>query len=96
MRVEPVFGETQEEHLSGFRWNEVTCRIAEVEWPGMSMTLEQVVTQLQQEVFNLLAQLQQKLDLLMQCEQSTISRQPKLGRILRVSLMWKVWDVRRN
>ena len=56
VRVEPVFGETQEEHLSVFRWNEVTCRIAEVEWPGMSMTLEQVVTQLQQEVFNLRAQ----------------------------------------
>ena len=44
VRVEPVFGETQEEHLSGIRWNVVTCRIAEVEWPGMSMTMEQVVT----------------------------------------------------
>ena len=31
VRVELVFGETQEEHLSGIRWNVVTCRIAEVE-----------------------------------------------------------------
>ena len=29
--VEPVFGETQEEHLSEMCWNVVTCRIAEVE-----------------------------------------------------------------
>ena len=54
VRVELVFGETQEEHLSGIRWNVVTCRIAER--LGMSMTMEQVVTQFQQEFFTLLAQ----------------------------------------
>ena len=27
-RVEPVFGETQEEQLSGIRWNVVACRVA--------------------------------------------------------------------
>ena len=49
----------------------------------MSMTMEQVVTQLQQEVFK--HKWQQNLDS-MQCEPSTISRQLKFGRILRVSL----------
>ena len=39
---------------------------------------------------------QQNLDLPMQCERSTISRQLKFGRRLRVSLTWKVWDARRN
>ena len=28
LRVEPVFGETQEEQLSGIRWNGVACRVA--------------------------------------------------------------------
>ena len=28
LRVEPVFGETQEEQLSGIRWNVVACRVA--------------------------------------------------------------------
>ena len=56
LRVELVFGETQEEHLSGIRWNVVITRIAEVERPGMSMTTEQVVTQLQQELLTLRAQ----------------------------------------
>ena len=28
LRVEPVFGETHEEQLSGIRWNEVACRVA--------------------------------------------------------------------
>ena len=47
--VELVCGETQEEQLSG-----VSCEIFEL--PGMSMTMEKVVTQLQQELFSLRAQ----------------------------------------
>ena len=54
VRVKPVFGETQEERSSAIRWNLVTCRIAEVEYLGMSM--EQVVAQRQQELFTLRAQ----------------------------------------
>ena len=62
----------------------------------MLMTMEHVVTQLQQEQSNSVLKWQQNLDLSMQCEQPTISRQPKFGRILRVSLMWKVLDGRKN
>ena len=53
----------------------------------MSMTMEQVVTQLQQELVTLRAQVAAESGLEEQCEQSTISRQLKFGRILRVSSM---------
>ena len=49
----------------------------------MSMTMEQVVTQLQQDLFKLRAQVAAELQT--QCELSTISRQPNSGRVLRVS-----------
>ena len=32
LHVEPVFGETQEEQLSGIRWNVVACRVAVILW----------------------------------------------------------------
>ena len=53
----------------------------------MSMTMEQVVTQLQQELFALRAQVAAESGLAeSQCEQSTISPQLKIGRTLRVSM----------
>ena len=36
VRVETVFGETQEEQFSGIRWNGVTSRIAAIEWEHLS------------------------------------------------------------
>ena len=52
---------------------------------GKTITVEQVVTQLQREVFTLKAQVAAHLDLLMQDVASTISRQLKVRRTLRVS-----------
>ena len=36
LRLEPVFGEMQEEQFSGIRWNVVTRRIAAIEWEPLS------------------------------------------------------------
>ena len=52
----------------------------------MSMTMEQVVTQLQQEVFDLRAQVAAESGLA-DAVRAIISRQLKFGRILRVSSM---------
>ena len=52
----------------------------------MSMTMEQDVTQLQQEYSRSEVKLPQNLDSLMQCEGSTISRQPKFGKTLRTTM----------
>ena len=57
---------------------------AHVDDSGMSLTMEQVVTQLQQEIFTLKElMLLINLDLLMQCEPSPISRQLKVRKILQ-------------
>ena len=53
----------------------------------MSMTMEQVVTQLQQELFTLRAQVAAESELADAVRQSTISRQLKFGKTLRVSSM---------
>ena len=59
LRVELVFGETQEEQLSACRVA-ATVRVLQSEVPKfsggpMSMTIQQVATQLQQELFSLRA-----------------------------------------
>ena len=53
----------------------------------MSLTLEQVVTQLQQEAITLKAKELIELGLQMQYVPSTISRQLKFGKTFRVSLI---------
>ena len=44
---------TQEKQLSGIRWNVVACRVAVIVCVAELRTMEQVVTQLQQESFTL-------------------------------------------
>ena len=90
-------GRTQEEKRSSVRGGARVIGVSQLVWilwlfadfheAGMSLTLEQVVTQLQQEAITLKAKVLIELGLQMQYVPSTISRQLKFGKTFRVSLI---------
>ena len=99
LRVEPVFGETQEEQLSGIRWNGVACRVAVTmccrtkfrssEEEQRQWRWSKLLHSFNKSHSHWELKLPQNLDFQTQCERSTISRQLKFGKALRVSSRWK-------